>query len=462
MTAPDLCEPVIGYRAWRLDCDGSLLSWGVGAWAWQPGVNEARCFFDASHEAPVHDCRCGLYALSRADDRRLDPSQNAVGAVAAWGAMEIHRTGFRAQFAAVTGLALAPDSSTPQTERLQAAARRYRVPLVAADELPRLARRFGHPADFDALAPASAVPCLLPPAGTTGIWIEEHVRVLVTGEALRVAVTRPFARHITIASALQLPGVGDATRAGEALATIGDGSGQLAVRAPCDGTVCAVNPSLQADPDLVRVDPERSGWLVDIRPRALRPRIEGVVWGPRAEVLYGSSLPYLGVGDDPVCWQRPSWIAAQPHAQSCEELLDLLRAERTKPRFANEGAVREHIGGALRTALADVSLRHGVARAGVTVTLRLHRPEADLTIDLRSAEVRFVDQDTADIVLYTDAESADDYLAGRLDLAAALRSRRIQTTASPTRVLTVASIIKAIHRPYAAAAAVLRSQTSTP
>ena len=77
------------------------------------------------HAPPVADCMCGLYALTDPADRRLDfRADQAVGAIAAWGDLEVHRTGFRAEHACVTALAL-PDGAGSSS------ARRWRGPPSA-------------------------------------------------------------------------------------------------------------------------------------------------------------------------------------------------------------------------------------------------------------------------------------------------------------------------------------------
>ena len=455
MNAPDLVEPVVGFRAWRPRSDGTLGSWSMGGWSWQPGVNEATCPWrsDDDHLPPGHDCACGLYALTDAGDPRLDPYRNAVGSIAAWGVIEAHRTGFRAQFATVTALCRPPDADRVHVQHLRAAAERYGVPLVPEHELVRQALRHGRAIDFDSLRRERVAPArALPAVGARGVWIEEHVWLVVTAAGVRIGATGPLAEQIEIASAVRLAQRGEALCRGEVLARIGDGDRELVVRAPLDILVGAPNPALLADPDVLRVSSEDEGWLVDAFPTALAAQADLVVWGPRSDVLYRSSLVPAERGADPFCWNRSRWVEAQPPARSAADVLRFLAAERARPRFADEAAVHERIGGRLERVLADPDVRRRVCRAAVTVALRLHRPDAELTLDLRSAGVTYGDAGAADIVLYTDAESADDFLAGRLDIAGALRSKRVQTRSPPGRVLSVASVIKAIHAPYAAAA----------
>src|SRR3954451_8430790 len=148
--APDFVEAVVGYRAWHLEDDGTLRPWTFTALPWQPGANRAVCARDVRHAPPVADCMCGLYALTDPSDRRLDfRADQAVGAIAAWGDLEVHRTGFRAEHACVVALARPDGPGAEQRERLERAAARYGVPLVPAPELSAEAGRHGAPLPDD-------------------------------------------------------------------------------------------------------------------------------------------------------------------------------------------------------------------------------------------------------------------------------------------------------------------------
>src|SRR5689334_22146483 len=175
MTAPDFIEPLIGFRAWHLDPDGALVPWSLqGAGAWQPGVNTAVCHAGRKHRPPASRCMCGLYALaSSRDDRLHGRDGQIVGAIAAWGDIELHRTGFRAEHAAIA--ALAPPYG--RHEAAQRAAARYEVPLVELDELEVTARGHGRPVDPSVLEDDEAVarPRRERHLGETGIAVVEHV-----------------------------------------------------------------------------------------------------------------------------------------------------------------------------------------------------------------------------------------------------------------------------------------------
>jgi hypothetical protein len=147
VAVPDLIEPVVGYRQWRLR-DAEL--WSVFADArWTRGTNTAHCAAPgATHAeaAPVSACTCGLYAWYRPCPR-LGSAATAdlvAGAVAMWGAIEVHATGMRAQHAMVVALAL-PLARAAKRARVADVANALGVPAVPARRLSDTALAFGLP-----------------------------------------------------------------------------------------------------------------------------------------------------------------------------------------------------------------------------------------------------------------------------------------------------------------------------
>jgi hypothetical protein len=178
---PMFSECVVGYRAWRVDAQGRLCPLGAGKWRWLPGVNTARCacpvhdslefewrWLDGrrvleptpAHAAPDDECACGLYSWSRPNkawhERPVWSGRHrVVGAVASWGRLRVHHSGFRAEHACVVTLAYheaTPPEALPALERIAAA---YRVELVTLNELEEAASRHGTPLP-ESLMPAAS------------------------------------------------------------------------------------------------------------------------------------------------------------------------------------------------------------------------------------------------------------------------------------------------------------------
>jgi hypothetical protein len=150
--APDLTAPVVGFRTWRI-ANRRLVSPYIPC-RWEGHVMRAECYdanrglvrgegwLDRPHESPHPECRCGIYAYHTPGPRTyFGESWWCGGLVIAWGHIEVHADGLRAQFARVEALA------RPADPRVGAAvaeiAGRLGVPLVADDELPALADSLG-------------------------------------------------------------------------------------------------------------------------------------------------------------------------------------------------------------------------------------------------------------------------------------------------------------------------------
>jgi hypothetical protein len=145
--APDLVQPVIGYRLWHLG-DDALYSPYVEE-RWERGVHAAVCRAeraDHAEPAPAHDCSCGIHAwyepcptLSWAATRHL-----VAGAVALWGEIELHPFGMRAARGMIVALALPPWSGT-KPRRIVEMAAALEVDAVPARQLEAVALEHGAP-----------------------------------------------------------------------------------------------------------------------------------------------------------------------------------------------------------------------------------------------------------------------------------------------------------------------------
>lgn len=149
---------VIGFRQWAVGDDLDLRS-AVARHAWVPGDNTAQCMRGDGHRrckhAPGEGCDCGLYALHTPNfwysQGRRDPFSfyygdpvglpMVAGLVAAWGKLEVHHAGFRAERARIVAIAL-PEIRRDAVVAL-AVAKEYGAAAVPQDELERVASEFG-------------------------------------------------------------------------------------------------------------------------------------------------------------------------------------------------------------------------------------------------------------------------------------------------------------------------------
>ncbi|HEV2813789.1 MAG TPA: hypothetical protein VGW10_11115 [Solirubrobacteraceae bacterium] len=440
MTAPDFVEPIVGYRAWRVDGD-ALVPWSAaraGAAAWTAGVNQAVCLHLGAHPGrvpPVAECSCGLYALARSTDERLRPAHEAVGAIAAWGDVEVHASGFRAQYAAVVALALPERCDGAHAAGLGAAARRYGVPVVPADGLVDTALEYGRPIAFAAIPAAPRRGLVIhrapvPPLGaegTTGIALDEHLVATIERGGIRLEPTPPLARAIA-ASPMEAPGPGEALAAGDVLGR----AGGFVLRTPVAGVV--------GEPPVGRLATwlAPTGWDEDGRAFA---------WGAAGRRFYAAELADATRRGDPFASLRTHWLHAHARIRSADDVLQVLREERARPRFRSGAELEAR----LQAARAHPEVARAVGRLPHRIVWRVHRPHADIAIGAGAREA---------VTLYAAAEPADDYFAGRLDLAAALRRREVQSPAETAAVLRAASVLKPLHARYAEASSSASSRAS--
>lgn len=101
---------IVGIREWRTDSLLRTLFSGAtrAHWNAEGAPTRAVCPREdcGRHRPPGRDCTCGLYAwhprtLPRAMARRISSlsTRKVVGVIEAWGQIELHPFGFRAQFA---------------------------------------------------------------------------------------------------------------------------------------------------------------------------------------------------------------------------------------------------------------------------------------------------------------------------------------------------------------------------
>jgi len=464
--APDFLQAVVGYRAWHVEPDGRLRPWTFTALPWERGANEAVCARDVRHQPPVADCMCGLYALTDPGDRRLDfRADQAVGAIAAWGDMEVHRTGFRAQHACITALALPDRADHDQRVALERAAERYGVPLVAPERLSAEALRHGAPLPDDLWGPepvwpagrpresdrvAPAAPAVDPAAfgtGSRGIALDAHLWVETALGAVVVGLTAALARDLGDGLRLTLPEPGAALEAGDRAATVATAGGTFGVWAPVGGSVLAVNPKLIDDPGLLARDPEGAGWLLRLAPREWERDAAAVTWGAAASRHYAAVVARDAERGDAFADVRLERLHAMPPVRSAGDVLAVLRAERDAVRFADADAVHVELGGRVRDALAaDPAMRAHVGRLDQVVRFALSEPDAALVLDLRGGDARVVDGvppgAEVDLELSCTGDDAYRLFIGKLDASAALRCGELGSSAGIGPTLRALALLK--------------------
>ncbi len=144
---PLLVGEIHGLRRWSLRLKGGnlRLASSFNDFSWEPrgAPTVAACgagWLRRLHRSPGHRCGCGLYALHPSpksasevftvEDGHGLPAEIA-GLVEAWGRVEVHETGFRAQFARPVALILHRDQAgTDWAELVGRAARAYRAEVL--------------------------------------------------------------------------------------------------------------------------------------------------------------------------------------------------------------------------------------------------------------------------------------------------------------------------------------------
>jgi hypothetical protein len=103
------------------------------------------------HAAPHADCSCGIYGYHDPNDKHL--TEPIVGIVQAWGLLQVHPRGFRAEHVRVVALALSDPEPGVAGERFVEVARRasawWKVPLLTRSEVVASMSEFGSPVPIE-------------------------------------------------------------------------------------------------------------------------------------------------------------------------------------------------------------------------------------------------------------------------------------------------------------------------
>ena len=155
--APDLIEPVVGFRNWRILRTGPAqgqLSSPYFPVAWPEPVMRAECrrwrtpeeLLDTPHAAPQAESGCGIraYHAPTGDFSKVD-YRGISGIVTVWGRIEIDADEMRAELARVEALAVYHRWSRRQRDAAHEVAANLGAELVDLRELGAAAASYGAP-----------------------------------------------------------------------------------------------------------------------------------------------------------------------------------------------------------------------------------------------------------------------------------------------------------------------------
>ena len=155
---------IIGFRRWRLE------AYNLHAlnqkYSWTAGVNTAQClrqwfqtYGDAfgprtrrdPHMPPGHDCDCGLYAFHDPVETQTawilgkGPGELIMigGAIRAWGRVEVHANGFRAQHAEPVLFSYSDNTPVERADRIRTVGEELGIPTVHFRDLHARALEYG-------------------------------------------------------------------------------------------------------------------------------------------------------------------------------------------------------------------------------------------------------------------------------------------------------------------------------
>ena len=95
-------------------------------------------------------------------------------------------------------------------------------------------------------------------------YTAEHEWVAVVGDRVRVGITSYAQEALGDIVYVSLPKAGDQVSAGATCGEVESTKSVSDLFAPVSGTVVAVNPDLDANPELVNSDPYGAGWMFEV------------------------------------------------------------------------------------------------------------------------------------------------------------------------------------------------------
>jgi glycine cleavage system H protein len=96
-------------------------------------------------------------------------------------------------------------------------------------------------------------------------FTQDHQWVSLDGEIATVGVTAYAAEKLGDVVFVKLPEVGQALKAGKAMAALQSVNMSMGLDAPVDGEVTEINAALPDTPELIEQDPEKDAWIARLK-----------------------------------------------------------------------------------------------------------------------------------------------------------------------------------------------------
>ncbi len=96
-------------------------------------------------------------------------------------------------------------------------------------------------------------------------FTKDHEWIELQGDVAAIGVTAYAAERLGDVVFVKLPEVGQALKAGEAMAALQSVNMSMGLNAPVDGQVAEINTALPDTPELIAQDPEKDAWIVRVK-----------------------------------------------------------------------------------------------------------------------------------------------------------------------------------------------------
>ena len=96
-------------------------------------------------------------------------------------------------------------------------------------------------------------------------FTKDHQWVELQGEIAAIGVSAYAAEQLGDVVFVKLPEVGQALKAGEAMAALQSVNMSMGLNAPVDGAVAEINTALPDAPEMIAQDPEHDAWIIRVK-----------------------------------------------------------------------------------------------------------------------------------------------------------------------------------------------------